>query len=208
MTDYSELKKLAEAATPGPWAGEHDVYSDAGQGERICKMATAEDSAFISAGNPAAILALIAENEKLKAVVEFHERNAKLMEGALSASKKRADSKIAQINQLENRMEALKICLGSFSYVVDYPDDECAEIFEGLRTLKAENDALRNGFIYDVKTDGYFKTDEAIAAVHRYIDEMRKDAERFRLIQQDADAGMRRIYGDDWLKVIDDGGVQ
>jgi hypothetical protein len=66
MNDYSELKRLAEAATPGPWAGEHDVYSDGGHGERICKMATAEDSAFIAAANPAAVLALIAELEQLQ----------------------------------------------------------------------------------------------------------------------------------------------
>lgn len=66
MADYSELRRLSEAATPVPWAGEHDVYSASGQGERICKMATAEDSAFISAANPAAVLALIAENEKLR----------------------------------------------------------------------------------------------------------------------------------------------
>lgn len=39
-------------------------------------------------------------------------------------------------------------------------------------------------------------------------DALRKDAERFRYIEQDADSGMRRIYGDDWIAVIDAGGVQ
>lgn len=71
MTDHSELKRLAEAATPGPWAGQHDVYSDNGQGERICKMATAEDSAFISAANPTVVLALIAEIEVLTSTGKF-----------------------------------------------------------------------------------------------------------------------------------------
>lgn len=38
--------------------------------------------------------------------------------------------------------------------------------------------------------------------------DLRRDAERFRLIEQDADSGMRRIYGDDWKAVIDAGGFQ
>lgn len=37
---------------------------------------------------------------------------------------------------------------------------------------------------------------------------LRKDAERFRYIQQDADSGMRRIYGDDWIATIDAQGFQ
>lgn len=37
---------------------------------------------------------------------------------------------------------------------------------------------------------------------------LRKDAERFRYILQDADSGMRRIYGDDWIATIDAQGFQ
>ena len=32
---------------------------------------------------------------------------------------------------------------------------------------------------------------------------LRLDAERFRYMEQDADSGLRRIYGDDWLSVVD-----
>ena len=32
---------------------------------------------------------------------------------------------------------------------------------------------------------------------------LRKDAARFAYIEQDADSGMSKIYGDDWLAVID-----
>ena len=35
------------------------------------------------------------------------------------------------------------------------------------------------------------------------LDELRKDAERFRHIERDCDSGMRGIYGDDWVEVID-----
>lgn len=38
--------------------------------------------------------------------------------------------------------------------------------------------------------------------------DLRRDAERFRFIEQDADSGMRRIYGDDWIAVIDAAGFQ
>lgn len=33
---------------------------------------------------------------------------------------------------------------------------------------------------------------------------MREGAERFRYIERDADSGMSRIYGDNWVDVIDD----
>lgn len=32
---------------------------------------------------------------------------------------------------------------------------------------------------------------------------LRKDAARFAYIEQDADSGMSKIYGDDWISVID-----
>jgi hypothetical protein len=38
--------------------------------------------------------------------------------------------------------------------------------------------------------------------------DLRRDAERFRFIEQDADSGMRWIYGDDWIAVIDATGFQ
>lgn len=35
------------------------------------------------------------------------------------------------------------------------------------------------------------------------IEALRKDADRFRFIEQDASSGMSKIYGDDWVSVID-----
>lgn len=35
------------------------------------------------------------------------------------------------------------------------------------------------------------------------INDLREDAERFRYIERDAYSGMSRIYGDDWISVID-----
>lgn len=68
MSDYSELKRVAEAATPGPWyqhGGIMQVLSH--DCETVCETfeddGECPDAQFIAAANPAAVLALIAENE-------------------------------------------------------------------------------------------------------------------------------------------------
>jgi len=79
MSDYSELKRLAEAATPGPWIAENSRHEgsinalDRHIGMVSMHAKVREDipqnfanQAFIAATNPAAVLALIAENERLK----------------------------------------------------------------------------------------------------------------------------------------------
>jgi hypothetical protein len=68
MTDYSELKRLAEAATPGPWQSEMEypiiqpAYPAMGS---IASVLIWQDAHFIAAANPAAVLALIEENYDL-----------------------------------------------------------------------------------------------------------------------------------------------
>lgn len=71
MTDNTELKRLAEAATPGPWyqhGGIMQVLSH--DCETVCETfeddGECPDAQFIAAANPAAVLALIAENERLQ----------------------------------------------------------------------------------------------------------------------------------------------
>jgi hypothetical protein len=81
MTDYTELKQLAEAASPGPWLHENDdlYFKDDGYtrhmmttdpGHDVCDEA-GDDAAhrdnlkFIAAANPAAVLALVAEIQRL-----------------------------------------------------------------------------------------------------------------------------------------------
>jgi hypothetical protein len=73
MTDYSELKRLAEAATPGKWTARTDdlgyAITTVGRFRIIVGSAPADDpepdAQFIAAANPATVLALIAENERL-----------------------------------------------------------------------------------------------------------------------------------------------
>lgn len=89
MSDYSELKKLAEAATPGPWisAGPSfgsdspryceevlvDREGDEDDTYTVCeapaglRSESTSDMVFIAAANPATVLALISEVDRLTA---------------------------------------------------------------------------------------------------------------------------------------------
>ena len=83
MSDYSELKQKAEAATPGPWRGYKNsgyVYGSdvivAKCGEfkdkellRFNKERWGNDTAYIAAASPSAILAILAELEALRAAL-------------------------------------------------------------------------------------------------------------------------------------------
>lgn len=74
---HSELKRLAEAATRGPWNYDGEGISDDGATYREVTSSaevvlgeygyvSAENAKYIAAANPHAILALIAENEELR----------------------------------------------------------------------------------------------------------------------------------------------
>lgn len=72
---WSELKRLAEAATPGPWGRDGSyvcpVRVEGGttyieSWRAIADSHHLEDVHYIAAANPTAILALIAENERLQ----------------------------------------------------------------------------------------------------------------------------------------------
>lgn len=75
MAKYDELKRLAEAATPGPWSYDGSYICPARvEGETtyvetwraIADSHHTENVHYIAAANPAAILELIAENERLR----------------------------------------------------------------------------------------------------------------------------------------------
>ena len=71
-----ELKQLAEAATPGPWAlaiwttGNRCAEVMTAHNHRVVRDAYVNDSAYIAAANPAAVLELIVEVESLRAEVK------------------------------------------------------------------------------------------------------------------------------------------
>lgn len=73
MTDHVTLRRLAEAATPGPW---HDkTHCTVNSGAPLFEVVadtemdharTVENASYIAAAHPAAILALLDEVERLR----------------------------------------------------------------------------------------------------------------------------------------------
>ena len=77
MTDREELRKLAEAATPGPWStAAFQLVIDVARRIDVGMCGHRDDAAFIAAANPAAVLGLLdqldAAEAKLAAVRELH----------------------------------------------------------------------------------------------------------------------------------------
>lgn len=65
--NIEELKRLAEAATPGPWYDRCGVLrGTGGEVKPIATIYRAFNSAYIAAANPDAVLELIAEVEYLR----------------------------------------------------------------------------------------------------------------------------------------------
>lgn len=79
MSKFDELKKLAEAASPGPWKYEvtSDGYSVSNSGFTLFSQEpydnhppSDDDAEFIAAANPAAILELLAIQAQLVAALQ------------------------------------------------------------------------------------------------------------------------------------------
>lgn len=99
MTNLTELKKLAEAATPGPWSAYDDSRST-GRMEitamgktvaRIYKSVPAEDwpnACFIAAANPQALLQMIAVMEQMAGALEYYDFANGVPQAAFAAYKK------------------------------------------------------------------------------------------------------------------------
>jgi len=69
--NIEELKRLAEAATPGPWYDRAGVLRGTGGGIKpIATIYNGLNSPYIAAANPAAILALIQQRDELLAALK------------------------------------------------------------------------------------------------------------------------------------------
>jgi hypothetical protein len=118
MTDYSELKRLAEAATPGPWQTElaypiiQPGYPARGS---IASVLIWPDAHFIAAANPAAVLELIAQIERLERKNDnqaqtIREYSDLVMGGDVSLGMLRADLRVTsgERDQLKAEVAGLK----------------------------------------------------------------------------------------------------
>jgi len=160
MTDYSNLKRLAEAATPGPWIAENSRHEgsinalDRHIGMVSMHAKVREDipqnfanQAFIAAANPAAVLALIAEVERLQRA----EKNDLI---AYNAVIQRQDELRAERDQFKAEAQALQ------------------EQKQFLRNLR--------------EADGFDSWSAALVEVDKLrveVEALRKDAERYRWLR-------------------------
>lgn len=129
MTDYTELKCAAEAAPSGPWVAENDsLYfkydgytrhlMDADAGHDVEDEAYYLALNFIAAANPAAVLALIAENERL-------ERNRDMWKGQVDR----------QCETIEGLRKALKTAEDAMWHADGNMDGEAADARDALAAL-------------------------------------------------------------------------
>ncbi|AEX55908.1 hypothetical protein PMG1_00037 [Pseudomonas phage PMG1] len=81
MTDHAELRRLSEVATPGEWRtgdGDDSLPDCVLSGEFVVCEHAGGDVDYIAAANPKTVLALLDENDRLKAENE-------VLRGALQA---------------------------------------------------------------------------------------------------------------------------
>ncbi|EMT4912631.1 TPA: ead/Ea22-like family protein [Pseudomonas aeruginosa] len=140
MTDHAELRRLAEAATPGPWEYQAPLKVLAADRTWIVLIALShancrEDKAnsrFIAANNPKTVLALLDEIDRLKAennALRKFSAEAYQVLGALDAPENVLDNASDAANGVPLRHETL---LPFF-----------AEDYEALRKDAARYRALR-----------------------------------------------------------------
>lgn len=111
MNDYSELERLAEAATPGPWSFDgpyvcparvEDGATYVETWRQVADCHQPENTKFIAAANPATVLELIDEN---KAMAEFKEHMIQLRETHGFESWSAA---LVEVDRLKAENEALR----------------------------------------------------------------------------------------------------
>ena len=113
MTDHSELKRLAEAATPGPWyqhGGIMQVLSH--DCETVCETfeddGECPDAQFIAAANPAVVLGLIAHLDLAVEARDLYMADKKQLAFALNDARAEAARLKAENERLERNRDMWK----------------------------------------------------------------------------------------------------
>lgn len=141
--NYTELKRLAEAAYPGPWYlenGMNQVRDNAD--DFVCETGEDEpiNSAFIAAANPAAVLALIAENERLHKLVSWQagaSNEVTISAGQLMKHMDERDQLKAENEALRREREGKVICdLELFETLRDSANTEADEHRQCMATYR------------------------------------------------------------------------
>jgi len=117
MSDHSELKKLAEAAPEGPWFGPEyapgtSYVFDVDLGTLLAyeSIESEKDAClrYVAAANPAAVLALIAENGRLERKNANQAETIRQYQDQVSGGDLSLGMLIAERDQLKAENEALR----------------------------------------------------------------------------------------------------
>lgn len=199
MKDYSELKRLSDAATPGNWnhyrhgviKGGPSIQFTNGSAQQQIAMTTGADwmrpdeqcanADFIAAANPAAVLALIAEVEDLRKGRTYWQ--AECLKRGFEYVRESDDHYV--LADIPEMAELLGMLLGV--EVRSKDNDSYGETVSMLQDMA------------DANSDAFHRAYE----LEKENESLKKDAARFKFIEQDASSGMSNIYGDEWVSVID-----
>ncbi len=141
MTDHAELRRLAKAATPGPWEYQAPLKILAADRTSIVLIALShanyrEDEAnsrLIAAANPKTILALLDEIDGLLAQHGRDSSELRALCQARDDARKERDRLKAENEALLLGMRAI---LNAYDYADQYNKEGVAvEVMEDLRTL-------------------------------------------------------------------------
>lgn len=207
MTDYTELKRLAEAATPGrnfdrlPMAGGGLKYECTGDdGSLVLKVDHKNDEwgfvgdngqadeEFFLACTPASVLALIAESESARKHWQNESNNVQVLVAEVARLK--AENEALRKDQTDWQAECLK---RGFEYVRESDDHyvladvpEMADLLGsmlGVEVRSKENDAYE-----EANSQLNERIEGLINTIHSQ-ESMRKDAERWRFVRNPTATG-------------------
>lgn len=185
MTDYTELKRLAEAATTGPWSvcGEvdstqgfeivQDIWNEHGTHTGMdvvvyewsyesdpLGVIRRPDADFIAAANPAAVLALIAENERLTTQVRLAGVSAEV---TVHQEVGQAITETLAVTVERDQLKAENLSLHQKLGMAQRDGDACITNRDALRTML--------GLVPGQN-------------LHEHVEALRKDAERYRWLRE------------------------
>lgn len=226
MSDHSELKKAAEAAPEGPWFGPEyapgtsyvfDVdlgtllhYESIESEQDVCLR-------YVALANPAAVLALIAENERLKNRLEVDPRHDYDGISTRDATVKVLDEQVDQLKAENERLAKTADCLDrlnvqnkalsdSFRAERDQAEQDYKDVVGTIELRDIEISKLR-AEVAGLRT-GYEAYERVNAELKAEVEALRKDAERYRWLRNPSDSVVVRdlqshLRGDYMDKRID-----
>ena len=206
MTDYSELKRLAEAATPGPWEcrqaeGAAAICHEHGWVADDFSEQTLIDTRYMATANPAAVLALIADCESAHKHWENDSRNVQVLTGELAGAQAMLETAYSERDQLKAENERLQKFEAAYMEWSDKTDwvQETIQGYElGMHRADVLHKRCRDGAFHQQAQADHIKTLMAeVKTLESQVKALQSDANSY---QSGYDAGRAaaKAHADSW----------